>query len=367
MKQIIGIYCGNCWFTNWDEDTIKEGAGGSETWAVELASVFQRYGFHVIVFGQPIENHFAENGVEYVKAEDFVKRCEYQHFDYFISSRKTEELTPSLPDCTNIYIMGHDTEIELRYDTAVLKLDRVKKIMLLSDWQKKIYLANYTGLTEDRIITTCNGVNKDLYQDVDEYWKENTMIWSSSPERGLFMFIKYFYPRIKARVSDFKLKVCGYNMFVDYPEFNDKDIEFLGKIGKSELAELQKKSKIWIYPNIGKNDNNEPFHETFCITAVENALAKNSVVCFKAGGLVSTLKGYKHMYHPEVFNDLGFNFNDESANEVLYDDIIDVSVRMLTDENYRKQAVDYLYKICQNYTWEQCAKDWLKEWGLVYE
>lgn len=365
MKQIIGIYCGNCWFTNWDEDTVKEGAGGSETWAVELASVFQRYGFHVIVFGQPIENHFAENGVEYVKAEDFVKRCEYQHFDYFISSRKTEELTPSLPDCTNIFIMGHDTEIELRYDTAVLKLDRVKKIMLLSDWQKRIYLANYEGLTEDRIIKTCNGVIQERYENIDEDKKENLMIWSSAHERGLKTFIDYIFPHIKEKVPDFRLKICGYDTRSSFSE-NVEGIEFIGRIGKDELAALQKKAKIWVYPNIGTNDNGELFHETFCITAVENALAKNAIVCFKAGGIVSTLNGYKHMFCEDCFNNLDFRYAHCDIKEMC-GFLVEDAIKMLLDESYRRQAAAEAYDICTQYTWEKCAKDWLREWGLIYE
>ena len=190
MKQVIGIYCGNRWGSAWDEHSLKDGIGGSETWAIQLSSVFQKWGFHVIIFGEPAEHHFAENGVEYVPWQDFKKRCEYQHFDYFISSRTTKELTPDI-DCNNIYIMGHDTEVDLRYDSPALKLDRIKKVMLLSEWQKQIYLANYTELTKDRVILTCNGVDQSYYQNVDDRQKENMMVWSSAPERGLKTFITY--------------------------------------------------------------------------------------------------------------------------------------------------------------------------------
>ena len=53
MKKVIGIYCGGMTYNGnyWDSDVVMAGgAGGSEIWAVELASAFYSLGFHVIVF-----------------------------------------------------------------------------------------------------------------------------------------------------------------------------------------------------------------------------------------------------------------------------------------------------------------------------
>ena len=365
MKQVIGIYCGCKWFNNWDEKTVREqGAGGSETWAVELADVFQRWGFHVIIFGQPEQHHFSETGVEYVPWYDFEKRCEYQHFDYFISSRLTYEITPNI-SCDNIYVMCHDTEIENRYDTPVLKLDRVKKIVLLSEWQKRIYLANYSGLTEDRIFITSNGVDMSLYQNIDYFSKENAMAWSSCKERGLNIFINKIYPKIKESVPDFKLYICDYNDNHENNYTNIEGIEFVGKLSKKELADLQKRVKIWIYPNYGMSDYGL-FHETFCITAVENALAGNAISCFNAGGIATTLYGYPYLRNGEYwFNNLDFKFNSAPLDEML-DTLAKDAVRFLKEDTTRVNAVSDLLSICGKYTWEKCAKDWLKEWGLDY-
>ena len=50
MKKVIGIYCGDFTYNGkfWDSDIVRAGgAGGSEIWAVELASEFNKLGFHV--------------------------------------------------------------------------------------------------------------------------------------------------------------------------------------------------------------------------------------------------------------------------------------------------------------------------------
>ena len=365
MKKIIGIYCGNNWRSNWDEETIRNcGGGGSETWAVELSEEFQKLGFHVIVFGKPKLHHFSDAGVEYVPWQDFEKRCEYQHFDYFISSRLSYEITPWI-DCNNIYIIGHDTEIEHRYDTPVLKLDRVKKIALLSDWQKKIYLANYTGLTEDRIFLTSNGVDMSLYENVDIGCKENSMVWSSCKERGLQEFLDYIFPEIKKEIPDFKLYIAGYDEYMENVYEGISGVEFVGKLNKKQLSDLQKKSKIWIYPNIGINSDGQLFHETFCITAVENAMAKNAIVAINTGGISTTLKGCELLSFENTFNELDFTYNGiDKVN--IYKEMANRAVYLLKNNNELHKNAETAYNACKKYTWKKSVMDWLNEWGLLY-
>ena len=64
-------------------------------------------------------------------------------------------------------------------------------------------------------------------------------------------------------------------------------VEVLGKLSKEELAEYQKKSKIWVYPGT--------FPETFCITAVENAAACNVIIAPLSYGLGSTLQNIPYL------------------------------------------------------------------------
>ena len=105
MKKVIGIYCGDFTYngSQWNSATVRaNGAGGSEIWAVELASAFYKLGFHVVVFCNCPEWWFDPEGVEYVPYWMFHHRKQYQHFDYFISSRRAEEITPDFENLWNL-------------------------------------------------------------------------------------------------------------------------------------------------------------------------------------------------------------------------------------------------------------------------
>lgn len=370
MKKTIGIYCGD--FTPskskyWDSNYVREnGCGGSETWAVELATAFQRLGFHVMVFGNPKVWHFDSDGVEYIPYWLFESRCEYQHFDYFISSRRAEEITPYL-ECHNIYLMSHEIGIFNGYwgnfeSFEGLKMDKVKKIGVLSEWHRDATKKLYPKLTDDQLFITSNGVNQELYSNIDFEKKKNMMVWSSCLCRGLVFFSKYVFPKIKAAVPDFEVKICSYDTDI-YKEIpNGEGLDFIGTLTKPELAELQKQAKIWILPNYGRDDFGRELHESFCITAVENGLAKNAIVCFNKDGLTTTLKGYSGIIDIDFFNEYDYT-DEELANigGIMADKVIEI----LNNDDLRRFLAQMAYDTVKKFTWEYAALTWLKEWGLI--
>ena len=364
MKQVIGIYCGNLTDYYWDENTILEnGGGGSETWAVEIAREFQSRGFHVIVFGNPDCWKFASSGVEYVPFSMFHHRCEYQHFDYFISSRQISEIGHFLK-CDNVYIMSHDICLHYADEAKDLKLDRVKKIAYLSEWHRDILEKWYKdGIPNGQMFKTINGVDPSIYSKSSEFTKENMMVWSSRSERGLRYFINWVYPAIKEKVPDFKLKVCLY--LNDFSDECDEGIELFGKLGKNDLAELQMRSKLWVYPNLGFLDTNGmPFQETFCITAVENGLAENAIVCGDAGGLKTTLEGYSGLIGKDIYENGYINGHEKMVQYA--EKLADESIKILTDDDYRLKKAAEAKSICSKYTWANSVETWLNEWNIKY-
>ena len=358
MKKVIGIYIyklnNNEPF--WDE--CSENLGGSETWAIEISKEFQKKGYHTIVFGNPSFWHFAASGVEYVPREFLKTRCDYQHFDYFISSRTTEELDSSI-NCPNIYIMAHEAVLYNAFNYYDLKPNLFKKIGSISKWQQDVLKWEYEGLSDKDFFKTFNGVNTSLYDDADEYKKRNLMVWSTCRERGLKYFIDTIFPCIKHFVPDFKLVVCSYNN--DIPDYykSIQGVTVLGKQTKEELANLQKQAKIWVYLNYGiDEETNFKCYESFCITAVENALAKNALICSNATGLASTLEGYSGFIGEGL--DLSyFNVSKENR-DILKNKAIDKAVTLLTNEEERIKLVNESYNICKKYTWENAADSWIK-------
>ena len=365
MKKIVGIYCGNLTDGTWDEETVlKNGGGGSETWAVETAREFQRRGFHVIVFGNPDRWKFSLSGVEYVPFQMFNSRIQYQKFDYFISSRQAAEITQEL-SCPNVYLMAHDVCFHYAGTVSDLKLDRVKKIGYLSDYHKWCLSDWYKyEIPDDKFLKVSNGVDETLYNDVDSFVKKNKMVWSSRSERGLTYFLDWVAPKIKDKIPDFEIDVC---LYLEEMKREDRDwVHFLGKIGKEELAERQMESKIWIYPNIGFLDTNgSPFQETYCITAVENGMAKNAILTTPSGGLKTTLNGYKGFIGQELIDENEVISGSEKL--LKYADIIaDKAVKILKDETCRNYLAENAYMISKEHTWKNSVDIWIEEFGLNY-
>lgn len=374
MKKVIGIYCGNFTYSkgeNWDSYVIRtQGAGGSETWAVEIAAAFQKMGFHVIVFGNPDFWKFDNDGVEYVPYYLFEHRCQYQQFDYFISSRRVDEITPYL-ECPNIYIISHEYGIFKEFwgnfvSFNELKMDKVKKIAVLSEWHKKATKELYPELKESQLMLTFNGIDQTLYKDINISNKKNMMVWSTCLNRGLTFFSEKVLPKILNEVPDFELNVCSYNTDIRGKLPKGNNVHFLGTLNKQELAELQKQAKIWILPNYGLNDFGEPLYESFCLTAVENAMSENAIICLNKGGLTTTLNGYSGIINADFFNEKSKTLSNDDY-DYLAEVISKQAIMILKNENYRNMLGKEAKEICQKYTWKNSAKTWLKEWGLIYE
>ena len=103
------------------------------------------------------------------------------------------------------------------------------------------------------------------------------MVWSSHKSRGLRFFCEKIFPKIKEKINNFTLHVCSY-INDNQDEYLLQDgIKVLQNVPKQQLIGLQKKSKIWIYPNIIDEGGKRP-KETFCITAMENAAALNALI-----------------------------------------------------------------------------------------
>lgn len=354
MKKVIGIFCGNNG-TIWDSETAKTtGLGGSETWAIELAKRFSKKGFYTIVFGTPSKNFIDEDGVEYVNVASYPHRLQYQHFDYFICSRQVDPIVNEL-DCKNVYVMVHDTTIlQADIPKLVARVGRVAKYFALSNYHKNHLEQLYRNIIIDNTCSILfNGINPENYSKT--YTKENQMVWSSKTYRGLEPFVKHVLPLILKKVPDFKIIVPQYNdsTIDNFDYSNIKNVEFVGSLTKDKLAELQLKSKIWVYPSI--------FNETFCITAVENAFAKNAILISDNGALKDTLAGYSNIIYNTWCDDKSdaISLNEEEYIKMARY-IADEAIKMLTDDSYREQLANEAYNICRDYTWDNLANEWIK-------
>lgn len=365
MKAIIGIYCGELYFPeelihHWDESNLlKGGIGGSEVWAIEISKQFVKNGYRCIIFGDPDKCHIDKSGVEYITKERTTAILKATKFKYFITSRKTFILEQNIK-AEHIYLMLHDPFVLFSAKYEDLHMDKIVKIAIQSDFQKRLVKDTYRGLTNEDFFRTFQGVDESYYKDVDSFNKRNKMLWSSHKIRGSKFLIEKIFPLIKKEIPDFEIDVCGYANDMTDEYFLQEGINVKGNVSKEELTRLQKESKIWIYPNFGLFENGRINDETFCITAVENALAKNALILANKTCFSSTLEGYHGFIGTELFEEDEDVLNSDRMNDFAKI-IAEQAIKLLKDENYRKQLANNANEICRKYTWENAAKTFLDE------
>jgi len=367
----IGIWTGPAW-EPWDKDTVDAGMAGSETWAAYLAEELVRKGFDVRLYNdlkiddkskvklQPVDG---SNGlVKYVDYSRMLQDIEYDHLDYFISSRSVAPFNYRL-HVGKRYVMIHDIWLGADPNLDIMSW-MVSGYAYLSDWHKQ-FLVGHHKMPEDKMFLTANGVCEGNYKDVDSFAKKNQMIYSSSPDRGLYQLLQ-MVPEIRKEVPDFELLVAyGFlNWESAAKSRNDtasmeliskiKDlmeqpgVRYLGRINKESLARHQKESKVWLYPSW--------FTETFCIGAVENGLSKNAIVTTDLAGLSTTVGNAGIMFSPENLS------RDNDYPKDFVEKFVKVSIRMLKDEEYRNKWANKAYeKMAGQYMWSSIADEWVKQ------
>lgn len=345
MKK-VGIYVGPWYEKEWDETDVYNGMSGSETWAIEISKQLALHGYEVFLYAIPPVEHDVIENFHFLNFERLKADCMNMRFDFFISSRFSDVYQYPYLRCDNCYIMAHDNIINTPlYLPSFIGLGKVKGILYLSDWHKEYlkYSHGEYGIENIQFFKVTNGFSNELYNDVDLDNKENSMIWSSSLTRGFDSFITDVFEKVVRRHPDFKVYVCsGTSYDIDiktkYSNYND-NIVMLGTISKEELANYQKRSKVWVYPGT--------FQETFCITAIEQCAAGNVVITPLSFGLKTTLSeiGYLNGI------DLPLLIPETSH---LFSDFV---CRMLEDDDLRKRFATECIDASRKYSWERACED----------
>lgn len=367
VKGTIGIYVGSLYFPKelmhkWDERNLYTGGiGGSEIWAIELAKQLTKAGYICVIFGDPEKEHVTSEGITYIPMEFYDYYIERFEFDYFIASRRINFLKRNIKS-KKFFLMLHDPFILDAEHIDDETLIKISAIFVQSDFQKRLLEEKYPELkkVEGKIRYTFQGVDKSWYES--QMLKKNKMVWSSHKIRGSRFLIEKIYPKIKKEVPDFEIDVCGYADDVSDSYFKQDGVNILGNVSKERLTQLQKESKIWIYPNFGLFENGKINDETFCITAVENALAHNALILADRTCFSTTLNNYTGFVGTELFKDS--DILDNKYMEDFANVIAEQAIKLLKDESIRDQFAEDAYNICCNYTWENVAKTFLEQFDI---
>ena len=364
--KINCIYLGKVPFR---EDKIinpeKELLDGTHTEGFYLANVLEKYS-HCMVFCSVEKRIFNSNGVEFINYAELDDYIKYYNFDnVFAMVGITDKIIRNVK-CNRLYLLPSCEDVQSEITKENLSF--IYKIGYLSEHQKYTLSKDCNGLLMDNrhiFLKWFNAIDDSLYNNIKEEEKENAMVWSSMNIRGSDWLFEKVVPLIREEIPDFKFYQCNY--LSDNEEFfTDDNVRFFfGKVGKEKLAELQKKAKIWVYPNLGILQNYVFFNETFCNTAVENAMAGNAIVCLDKGGISTTLSGYSGLIEGKIFDETGIMYEDDFNR--VFKALAERSIQILKDDSYRKELVSESKKISNQYTLKSFEDFWVKELNLNFK
>lgn len=329
----VGIY-------EWDEDVYRTyGCGGSETAAIEMARHLSEItGRNVLIF----------NNRETVKTFGKVSyHPSMQLSDYFntkipkvhIAWRHTEKLTNA-----PTYIWCHDLMAQ-----GIERAEKYDFVFALSEFHKQ-YLSNLFGVPAEKIIVSRNGIDPTRWVNPEPN-KENVVVWSSSPDRGIERALQVMdlvvkeMPEVKFKAYygfDNMLKLGKTDhVFAIQQMFNERPwAEMCGNQTQSRLTEELSKAKVWLYPT--------NFLETFAITAIEMALSQVYPVVREFGALPNTLSG--------IPSDVISRDCESPGDREYYAERVIAAIR---EEKWKQLHVDPT-----PYSWHSVAREWVKLFHL---
>lgn len=299
-------------------EALQRGIGGREGALIRLATEWARLGHEVTNF-VPTDKakrfnefepsrHMEQMGYGYFRNYDETPPLfkPYAGFHEYVPAKLARPMLASFPydavvawECPEIYANEAVVEQQkvrlVHMQVAHMKnMDAAEEfstgVVALSQWALDFLVHSGLSMNGDKLYVRPNGVNiADYPWDPKKLsWnnKKFSMIYSSSPDRGLLNLLK-IWPDIYKNKKGSKLFVAygakDWTTQVKWAHakvgemalqieqlLNQPGVFDLGKIGQQQLAKYQREASIWLYPA-----DTIQATETGCITAIENMAAGN--------------------------------------------------------------------------------------------
>lgn len=353
----VVIYCGKGQGGEWAQPSILTGIGGSEEAVINMGEQLTKLGYEVTVYNHCGDFRGKYAGVDYVPYYHFNPK---DNFATLISWR-----TPGLFEldlkAKKKLLWLHDISYPEHFNQKII--DSCDKIIFLSKWHR----SNLPDVPEEKVFISNNGINPKDFENLPAK-EPNTLLWSSSYDRGLLPFIKNILPLIKKEIPDVVLHVAyGWNNIDKliteqpgiYPDIealraelgpildNTPGIVHHGRIGHKQLAQLM--GKCMVYPYASE------FGETNNITSQKMQAAGCYVVTTsQAGGTPERVR----------FGQV-IPGNDIYLNEELQKKFAQTVVGWLEGFQPSKWSThpNRPRDVLDEFSWEETAKTWQK--GLL--
>lgn len=350
----------SAWGSVTPETMHNKGLGGRETALVQLAEQWASTGHEVMNFvrtEEPYRTLYPSGGrSSYVDVDIFGDVVINFPVDVIVSWEESRLFKyPKVRDAARLTVI----EMQVAHLDTTEECDAGTDVYAaLSPWASE-FLGNQGHIKAEKIVVLPNGIDVGRYSAFQPAYNspKNTPLeffYSSSPDRGLHHLLN-LWPRLRAKYPDSLLHVCygvehwttnvrwSHNMqaetALDVEEGLKQDgVVYHGKIGQTELAELQQRCDLLLYPC----DPMQPT-ETGCITIIEAGAAGVPVVTTNADCLGSEF-GMTTMQIELPFS------------EDAYLEAID---QVLSDKGLYYRLQQHNYWLAMERSWANIAEAWL--------
>lgn len=349
---------------SWGEispDSFGKGIGGREGALVRLAKEWAK-------LGHEVTNFVSSGGSQRFEERLFDSAWPPGGFHEYVPTNLAKPMLRAFPydavvawECPSVFA---DEQIQEQQKVRLVHMqvahlaerDEAEHfstgIVALSEWAKDFL--QHSGVVTPNWYIRPNGVDISMYPKWEKKPKGIKVVYSSSPDRGLFHLLN-MWPEIRKIDKNASLFVAyGATNFTretkwQHTKLGEMSLEIergldqpgvfdVGKIGQAQLAKLQSKANLWLYPC-------DPIQatETGCITAIENMAAGNPCIMSDADCLESEFSNVSNVIP------LPFNASD-------YVDSIGLAMSVPED---RKRMAVKARSFAESRDWSRIAPTWI--------
>jgi glycosyltransferase involved in cell wall biosynthesis len=337
MKQNLCIFIG---YTS----LIREESYGTEISILKLANQLSKnYKIYIVTLSDD-ETIITDNFI-YINYKNL-----HINVDILIISRYINYFMYCFfQPCTKIYLWVHDITILAYYQNFVLEnngkaflhnfLDRIDKIIVLSEWHKTFF-QSYYQIPDNKLTIIGNGITINNFIPIIDISRKqkNKFIWTSCLNRGIercieiIQLIHDVFPDTELHI--FRNYEAHQNIVDSVKDLTY--IHFHNKVTNEQIIEEFKKSEYWFYPTT--------FNETYCISALEAQMAGCIAISTDVASLNTTV------------GDHGFLIKNTLSNKEIAEEVISLMNNHELKNKLRKKGEEWAKK----QDWGVISKKWIK-------
>jgi glycosyltransferase involved in cell wall biosynthesis len=225
------------------------------------------------------------------------------------------------------------------------------KLLVKSNYHRSCF----PDLPDDKFGVIPNGIDSAQFTPVKKV--KNSLIWTSSYDRGLYFLLK-MWPQVKKAVPDATLDIYyGFALFDVTPwgkqksgqEWKRQMIQLMaqdgitehGRVGTDEIAQAYLRADIFAYPT--------DFPEISCISTMKAQAAKCRVLTTNFAALAETVIGKEDK----------LDIHDEKDFATYQNKLIE----LLKTPRDEKELDDIAAEAVKRYDWDNIAKKWDEEFN----